>query len=205
MRALVALSLVVTVMLAVAFGCAKSEQTGNQKDAEPGVQNATDVQDQDREVEKLEQDDEPLDVESEETPEGVVNRFFRSFFRGDSDGAFALLSRNAQEAQSENFVAQPSDSIRWRVVEKTKPTKRGRVFVWVDVEDYAETGEVQRDSLSFALANDEGSWRVSGFHVGDVAVDFEKSVIVAQEAPVAPKSERIERVATQIDATRTTR
>ena len=43
MRALVALSLVVTVVLAVAFGCAKSEQTGNQKDAEPGVQNATDA------------------------------------------------------------------------------------------------------------------------------------------------------------------
>ena len=205
MRALVALSLAATVALAFAIGCGKCERGGQKDNSE--LQNATEVQDQDQEqeTEKLEQDDDPLDVESAETPEGVVNSFFRAFFRGDSDAAFALLSKKAQEAQSENFVAQSSDSIRWRVVEKTKPTSRGRVYVWVEVEDYADNGEVQRDALSFALADDGGIWRISGFHVGEVAVDFEKSVIIAQEAPAAPGAERVERVASQVDETKTTR
>ncbi len=203
MRTRVVLSFAVTFALALvfAFGCEKSRRHEGRQN-EPESQSASDKQDQEEEAEKLEQDDAPLDVESEETPEGVVNSFFQTFFRGDSDGAFALLSSKAREAQSENFVAQASDSIRWRVLEKTKPTNLGRVYVFVEVEDYAENGEVQRDSLSFSLANDEGAWRVSAFHVGDVTVDFEKSVIVAQESPAAPS---VERVASRIDETKTTR
>ena len=205
MRTLAALCLTVTVALAFAFGCGKCDRFGNGK-SESEIQTETDRQDVETETEKLEEDEAPLDVESDETPEGVVNGFFRSFFRGDSDGAFALLSKKAQEAQSERFVATGSSSIRWRVLEKTKPTKRGRVYVFVEVEDYADDkGEVQRDSLSFELANDAGAWRVSGFHVGDVNVDFEESVIVAQEGPAAPSGARVERVATRIDETRTTR
>ncbi len=203
MRTRVVLSFTVTFALALAFvlGCEKCQRADGSKNR-TDVQGATEKQDQEGEAEKLEQDDAPLDVESDETPEGVVNSFFRTFFRGDSDGAFALLSKKAREAQSESFVAQASDSIRWRVLEKTKPTNLGRVYVFVEVEDYSDAGEIQRDSLSFALANDEGAWRVSAFHVGDVTVDFEESVIVAQEAPTAPS---VERVATRIDETKTTR
>ena len=202
MRTRVVLSFTVTFALALAFaiGCEKCQRSGGTK-SESAVENATEKLDQE-EAEKLEQDDGPLDIESEETPEGVVNSFFRTFFRGDSDGAFALLSKKARDAQRDSFIAQSSDSIRWRVVEKTRPTNLGRVYVFVEVEDYAETGRKQRDALSFALSNDDGAWRVSAFHVGDVTVDFEESVIVAQEAPTAPS---VERVATRVDETKTMR
>ena len=149
--------------------------------------------------EKLEQDTTPLELENEETPEGVVNAFFRTFFRGDSDGAFALLTREAQEAQSENFVAQASETIRWRVVEKSRETPQGLVFVWVECEDVADGGELQRDTLTFALRNDANAWRVTGFSVGEVAVDFEGSQIVAQEERVAPSLQGAPSVAREID------
>ena len=109
-----------------------------------------------------------------------------------------LLSKRARDAQSENFVAQASESIRWRVVEKSKSNSEGRVFVWVEVEDYAESGKVQRDTLTFAMTRDGDDWRVAGFNVGDVAVDFEESVIVAQEAPEQP---RVERTAVRLEET----
>ena len=127
-----------------------------------------------------------------------MNAFFRAFFRGDSEGAYMLLSKRARDAQSENFVAQASESIRWRVVEKSKSNSEGRVFVWVEVEDYAESGKVQRDTLTFAMTRDGDDWRVAGFNVGDVAVDFEESVIVAQEAPEQP---RVERTAVRLEET----
>ena len=191
MGRIVVSGMMLAAALAFIVGCGSNCDKSGSKTGE-----ATQAAPDGGQEEKLEQDDEPLDVENEDAPEGVVNGFFRTFFRGDSDGAFALLSRRAQEAQSENFVAQSSATIRWRVVEKTKPTAQGRVYVWVEVEDYAESGEVQRDMLSFVLTDDQGEWRVSGFNVGDVAVDFEESVIVAQEAPAGPTSAR---TATRVD------
>ncbi|MBR0226189.1 MAG: hypothetical protein IJL92_09050 [Thermoguttaceae bacterium] len=196
MRRIVAMSMMLTAALAFAAGCGSHCEKSGAKVDEATQATPEGV------PEKLEQDNEPLDVESDETPEGVVNGFFRTFFRGDSDGAFALLTKRAQEAQSENFLAQSSNTIRWRVIEKTKPTSHGRVYVWVEVEDYAESGEVQRDLLTFVTSDDEGEWRVAGFNVGEVAVDFEESVIVAQEAPVAPE---VERTAIRVDETKTRR
>ncbi|MGI6402310.1 MAG: hypothetical protein ACOX0A_09445 [Thermoguttaceae bacterium] len=193
MKRIVALSMTLLASAIFATGCCKSGG-----EAPPSDASVPQVAPENNKTEELEQDEEPLDVENEETPEGVVNSFFRSFFRGASEDAFALLSSKAQEAQSENFAAQASETIRWRVVEKTKPTTAGVVYVWIEVEDYAETGEIQRDLLTFSLTDDDGDWRVAGFNVGDVAVDFEESVIVAQEAPVAPgevrAASRIERV-----------
>lgn len=197
MKRIIALSVALVATLAFAAGCGDCG-----KKTEPTESTETRDAGETFDKESLVYDDEPLDVESRETPEGVVNRFFRTFFRGDAEGAFSLLSEKAREAQSENFAAQASDTIRWRVVEKSKPTSRGRVYVWVEVEDYAESGEIQRDALAFAMTNDSGNWRVSGFNVGDVVVDFEESVIVAQETPDAPEPEQM---AARIDEMNTTR
>lgn len=114
----------------------------------------------------------PLNVEDAESPEGVVDAFFRSFFKGDDDGAFALLTSKAQEATREQFSAQASDTIKWKATKKAT-LDDGRVCVYVDVEDYTETGEIQVEELTFILSNADGAWRVAGFNVGDLAIDFE--------------------------------
>lgn len=114
----------------------------------------------------------PLNVEDPESPEGVVDAFFRAFFKGDDDGAFALLTSKAQEATREQFAAQASDTIKWKATKKAA-LDDGRVCVYVDVEDYTETGEIQVEELTFILSNADGAWRVAGFNVGDLAIDFE--------------------------------
>ncbi|MBR2004419.1 MAG: hypothetical protein IJ991_09610 [Thermoguttaceae bacterium] len=123
-----------------------------------------------------------LNVEDPESPEGVVYAFFRAFFKGDDDGAFALLTSKAQEATREQFAAQASDTIKWKATKKAA-LDDGRVCVYVDVEDYTETGEIQVEELSFALSDADGAWRVAGFSVGDLAINFEERQIdsVAQE------------------------
>lgn len=113
-----------------------------------------------------------LNVEDAESPEGVVDAFFRAFFKGDDDGAFALLTSKAQEATREQFSAQASDTIKWKATKKGA-LDDGRVCVCVDVEDYTETGEIQVEELTFTLSNADGAWRVAGFSVGDLAIDFE--------------------------------
>ncbi len=126
---------------------------------------------------------EPLNVDDPESPEGVVDAFFRSFFKGDDDGAFALLTSKAQEATREQFAAQASDTIKWKATKKTVG-ENGRVRVCVDVEDYTEAGEIQTEELTFALSDADGAWRVAGFSVGDLAINFEERQIaeVAQDA-----------------------
>ena len=191
MKRIVSLSVSLMAALTLLVGCGSGDagtETSNGTPSEQSVSSSV-------EKEELTQDETPLDVETASTPEGVVNAFFRAFFRGDSEGAYMLLSKRARDAQSENFVAQASESIRWRVVEKSKSNSEGRVFVWVEVE---ESGKVQRDTLTFAMTRDGDDWRVSGFNVGDVAVDFEESVIVAQEAPEQP---RVERTAVRLEET----
>ena len=124
----------------------------------------------------------PLNVEDAESPEGVVDAFFRSFFKGDDDSAFALLTSKAQEATREQFAAQASDTIKWKATKKAA-LDDGRVCVYVDVEDYTETGDIQVEELAFVLSNADGAWRVAGFSVGDLAINFEERQInaVAQE------------------------
>lgn len=123
-------------------------------------------------VEPAASEGETLNVDDPESPEGVVDAFFRSFFKGDDDGAFALLTSKAQEATREQFAAQASDTIKWKTTKKT-PVENGCVRVCVDVEDYTEAGEFQTEELIFALSNADGAWRVSGFNVGDLAINFE--------------------------------
>ncbi len=124
----------------------------------------------------------PLNVEDAESPEGVVDAFFRSFFKGDDDGAFALLTSKAQEATREQFSAQASDTIKWKATKKVA-LDDGRVCVYVDVEDYTETGEIQLEELTFLLSDADGAWRVAGFSVDDLAINFEERQInaVAQD------------------------
>ncbi|MBR5244221.1 MAG: hypothetical protein IKW13_08300 [Thermoguttaceae bacterium] len=120
----------------------------------------------------------PLNVEDAESPEGVVDAFFRSFFKGDDDGAFALLTSKAQEATREQFSAQASDTIKWKATKKVA-LDDGRVCVYVDVEDYTETGEIQVEELTFVLSDADGAWRVAGFSVDELAINFEERQINA--------------------------
>lgn len=133
-----------------------------------------------------------LNVENAESPEGVVDAFFRAFFKGDDDGAFALLTSKAQEATREQFSAQASDTIKWKATKKVA-LDDGRVCVYVDVEDYTETGEIQVEELTFALSNADGAWRVAGFSVGDLAINFEERQInsVAQEDEFSTDDEAV--------------
>lgn len=146
---------------------------------------------------KPEVDDTPLDVDNPKTPEGVVNSFFKTFFSGDDDGAFALLTSRAQEAKRDQFSAQESDTVRWRITKKMKPIQ-GRVLVFVDVEDYTDSGSIQLDELTFVLTNVDAAWRIAGFSVGELAINFEEEfqeVIVENDEPNAsdaPKTARAE-------------
>lgn len=150
------------------------------------------------EVEFPEVDDAPLDSENPDTPEGVVNQFFKTFFSGDDDGAFALLTSRAQQAKRQRFNAQESDTVRWRITKKMKPV-RGRVLVLVEVEDYTESGAIQMDELTFILTNDDVQWRIAGFSVGDLAINFEERLAGEEEFFVqedrkevdAPKTARL--------------
>ncbi len=134
------------------------------------------------------QAEETLNFDDAESPESVVDAFFQTFFKGDDDGAFALLTSKARQATAENFSAQASDTIKWTVTRKTAE-ENGRVFVYVDVEDYTDAGEIQTEELTFALTDADSAWRVAGFSVGGVAINFEDRQInaVAQENP-APKA-----------------
>lgn len=129
------------------------------------------------------QAEEPLNFNDAESPESVVDTFFQTFFKGDDDGAFALLTSKAQKATAENFSAQASDTIKWTVTRRTAE-ENGRVFVYVDVEDYTDAGEIQTEELTFALTDADDAWRVAGFSVGGVAINFEdRQIAVAQENP----------------------
>ncbi len=135
-------------------------------------------------------DESPLDVDNPNTPEGVVNEFFKTFFSGDAEGAFALLTSRAQEAKRDQFNAQESDTVRWTITKKTKPV-HGRALVYVDVEDYTDSGSIQMDELTFVLTNDDYAWRIAGFSVGELAVNFEggsQETIVQKSASTLVKT-----------------
>ncbi len=124
---------------------------------------------------------EELDVVSESTPEGVTNHFFDAFFSGMDEKAWNLLTPDAQEATRETFVAQASDTIKWNI---TRVKKDGEnAYVYVNVSDLNEDGDVASEELIFALrksAEDSGSanaWGVAGFSAGDLIVNFEEKVL----------------------------
>lgn len=140
-------------------------------------------------------DNSPLEVDNPEAPEGVVNLFFKTFFSGDDDGAFALLTSRAQMVKRDRFLAQESSTVRWRITKKMKPI-RGRVLVLVEVEDYTDSGSIQMDELTFVLTNDDLEWRIAGFSVGDLAVNFEG---VKQEAYALENNEEPTKTARMLD------
>lgn len=157
-------------------------------DAAPvAAPSATQETDESNSAAKPEVDETPLDVENPNTPEGVVNEFFKTFFSGDDAGAFALLTSRAQEAKRDQFSAQESATVRWTITKKMKPV-RGRVLVFVAVEDYTESGAIQMDELTFVLTNDDYAWRIAGFSVGDLTVNFEgpSQETIVQKGVYAP-------------------
>ena len=159
-------------------GCGSTEKDGAARPASNASPNATEQGATQEENGDEETSGADLDVDNPESPEGVVNRFIQSFFNGDGDAAFAMLTEKARDAQRDQFAAQASDSIRWSIVRKTK-RDQNRARVVVDVEDYADSGDLQTDELTFLTTNDAGKWRVAGFHVGELVVDFENSVIAS--------------------------
>ena len=175
----------ILALFAAAFWTAGCCPNSCQQDSSAGVDSVdsnVENADEQNDASQLEMDDAPLDVEDPESPEGVVNAFFKAFFSGDDEAAFQLLSPVAQDAQREQFTTQASDSIRWRIIQKTK-ARSGRVLALVEVEDYAESGELQMDTLTFVLTRALGHWRIAAFTVGEIAVNFEDNVIdvIAQD------------------------
>ncbi len=171
------LSVALVVTLTISFaGCGQKNCCENASPENPTNESSVDAQPGDVQDEGTpEVDDSPLKVDDPATPEGVVNEFFKTFFSGDDDGAFALLTTRAQIAKRDNFLAQESDTVRWRITKKMKPIC-GRVLVVVDVEDYTDSGSIQMDELTFVLTNDNYAWRIAGFSVGDLAINFEDAI-----------------------------
>ena len=189
---------IVMVALGTALGCRPCDSTKDSQSDAPASA-TVDAPEAETPADETKGNDD-IDVENADSPEGVVNAFFKSFFSGDGDSAFALLSEKARSAQRDQFVAQASETIRWRVVRKSAP-RRGRLRVWVDVEDYAESGDIQMDTLSFDMTNDAGAWRVAGFNVGDLIVNFEDSVIASIERARDASNEEPPRAALQTEET----
>ncbi|MDO5566905.1 MAG: hypothetical protein Q4G59_09635 [Planctomycetia bacterium] len=127
------------------------------------------------------QDATKLNIESNTTPEGVTHHFFKAFFSGDDKSAFALLTEKAQAVTKENFSAQASDTIKWKV---RKTTGEGDLRqVYVEVEDLNEEGSASREELVFAVKKVENAWGVSGFSTNGLSVDFEESKAQTTSAP----------------------
>lgn len=180
MRKIAPLSvLLILPLLCLAVGCSRCGGDAS-KTPTPKVESGGNASSESNDQSDYEIDRSEIEIENLDAPEGVVNEFFKTFFSGDDEGAFALLSSKARDAQRDQFSAQKSDTIRWRVSQKSK-AKRGAVHVWVDVEDFTDSGDIQMDSLTFMLVDDMGKWRVAGFQVGDLAVNFEESIIASTE------------------------
>lgn len=121
--------------------------------------------------------DDPLDVASTETPEGVTHHFFDAFFSGQDDEARSYLTTDAQTATQETFEAQASDTIRWNV---TKVDRDGdNAYVFLKVSDLDDEGDMASEEMIFALRNEREKWRIAGFSAGDMIVNFEAKVIEA--------------------------
>lgn len=153
----------VLVVLTSMSGCAKSGGEGGQTEAgsPQGVSSQT------------QQGAANLNIESKATPEGVTHHFFKAFFSGDDKSAFALLTKKAQAVTRDNFSAQASDTIKWKIRKATGEGDQRQIHV--DVEDLNEEGNASREELVFAVKKIDNTWGVSGFSTNGLCVDFEES------------------------------
>jgi len=116
-----------------------------------------------------------LDIKSDKTPEGVTDRFFAAFFSGQDQEAQNLLTSKAQEMTKENFSAQASDTVAWKITKKE--TAGQTAYVFVEVSDLNESGERSSEELIFALRQEESRWGIAGFNAGKLAVNFEETAV----------------------------
>ena len=116
-----------------------------------------------------------LDIRSDKTPEGVTNHFFGAFFSGKDSEAWSYLTPEAQSATKDSFEAQASDTIRWNVTKVDRDNNNA--YVYINVSDLNDAGDVTSEELIFALRNESNQWGVAGFSAGDMIVNFEEKVL----------------------------
>ena len=115
------------------------------------------------------------DIRSDRTPEGVTNHFFGAFFSGKDSEAWSYLTQEAQQATKDSFEAQASDTIRWNVTKVDRDNSNA--YVYINVSDLNDAGDVTSEELIFALRNESNQWGVAGFSAGDMIVNFEEKVL----------------------------
>lgn len=152
---------ILAFLLAVALlplGCKKAEPP--KEESQPAAEAA---------------DSAALDIRSDKTPEGVTNHFFGAFFSGKDNEAWSYLTPEAQNATKDSFEAQASDTIRWNVTKVDRDNNNA--YVYINVSDLNDAGEVTSEELIFALRNESNQWGVAGFSAGDMIVNFEEKVL----------------------------
>ena len=125
-----------------------------------------------------------LDIRSDRTPEGVTNHFFGAFFSGKDSEAWSYLTEEAQRATKDSFEAQASDTIRWNVTKVDRDSSNA--YVYINVSDLNDAGDVTSEELIFALRNENSKWGVAGFSAGDMIVNFEEKVLETVSVSDAP-------------------
>ena len=158
-RKLSTLAFLMTAVL-LAGGCGKkAEPTNEHTEPVPAEQS----------------DSTALDLRSDKTPEGVTNHFFGAFFSGKDSEAWAYLTQEAQQATKDSFEAQASDTIRWNITKVDRDNNNA--YVYINVRDLNDSGDVTSEELIFALRNEASKWGVAGFSAGDMIVNFEEKVL----------------------------
>ena len=151
------LALLLAALLA-ASGCGKKSQAP--EESQPASESAEST---------------ALDIRSDRTPEGVTNHFFGAFFSGKDSEAWSYLTEEAQQATKDSFEAQASDTIRWNVTKVDRDNSNA--YVYINVSDLNDAGDVTSEELIFALRNEQDKWGVAGFSAGDMIVNFEEKVL----------------------------
>ncbi len=161
---------ILALLLAAAFiplGCKKAEPP--KEESQPAAEAA---------------DSTALNIRSDKTPEGVTNHFFGAFFSGKDNEAWSYLTPEAQNATKDSFEAQASDTIRWNVTKVDRDNNNA--YVYINVSDLNDAGEVTSEELIFALRNESNQWGVAGFSAGDMIVNFEEKVLETVSVGDAP-------------------
>ncbi len=161
---------ILALLLAAAFlplGCKKAEPP--KEESQPATEAA---------------DSTALNIRSDKTPEGVTNHFFGAFFSGKDNEAWSYLTPEAQNATKDSFEAQASDTIRWNVTKVDRDNNNA--YVYINVSDLNDAGEVTSEELIFALRNESNQWGVAGFSAGDMIVNFEEKVLETVSVGDAP-------------------
>ena len=161
---------ILALLLAAAFlplGCKKAEPP--KEESQPAAEAA---------------DSTALNIRSDKTPEGVTNHFFGAFFSGKDNEAWSYLTPEAQNATKDSFEAQASDTIRWNVTKVDRDNNNA--YVYINVSDLNDAGEVTSEELIFALRNESNQWGVAGFSAGDMIVNLEEKVLETVSVGDAP-------------------